>query len=140
MSRIIKKLAMTLVVAVILVISIAGIVFADDDTMEIVVSPNVLNLESNGGSISIHTDVGYVVPPGAFQADVTLEVNGVLVEKVGTFPDSSGNLVVKADIDTVKEIIAVEGEATFYLTYNDTHTTYTDDDTIKVIKVIPQKP
>ena len=93
MSRIIKKLAMTLVVAVILVISIAGIVFADDDTMEIVVSPNVLNLESNGGSISIHTDVGYVVPPGAF-----------------------------------------------YLTYNDTHTTYTDDDTIQVIKVIPQKP
>ena len=139
MSRTIKKLGMTLAVAAILVISIASIVFADDGTMEIVVSPNVLNLESNGGSISVHTDVGYVIPQGASQADVTLEVNGVLVESVGTFPDRSGNLVVKADIDTVKEIIAVEGEATFYLTYNDTHTIYTGDDTIQVIKIIPQK-
>ena len=139
-KRYFKRGIIALLLSVLVVIPVSGIALADENTIDMVVSPNVLNLESNGGSISIHTDVGYVIPPGAFQADVTLEVNGVTVEKVVTFPDMSGNLVVKADIDTIKEIITVEGEATFYLTYNDTHTTYTDDDTIKVIKVIPQRP
>jgi len=123
-----------ILIAAITIIPLSGSVLANDNVIDIVVSPNVLNLESNGGSISVHTDISYVA-----EAEVNLEVNGTTIDDINTFPDNCGNLVVKCSIDTVKAIVANETEATFILTVSYDGETYTGTDTIMVIQVIPQK-
>ena len=123
-----------LLISTILTVPLSGAVLASDNTIDMVVSPNVLNIESNGGSISIHTDIGYVS-----EDDAALEVNGALIENIYTFTDSRGNLVVKCSIDTVKSIVVGEDEATFVLTANYNGGIYSGTDTIAVIQVIPQK-
>ena len=133
MKRLVKLSIKALLVAILLTIALSGAVLADDGTIEMVVSPNVLNLESNGGSISVHTDIGYVRT-----AEVILKVNGTPVS-VYTFADSCGNLVVKASITTVKDIVIAGEDAIFDLTYYLTSGTYTGTDTVPVIQVIPQK-
>jgi len=134
-KRLMKLGIKAVLVATLLAIPITGIANAEDGTIEMVVSPNVLSLESNGGSISIHTDIGYVAP-----ADVTLEVNGEPVDKVWTFTDSCGNLVVKCSITEVKGMVTSGEDAIFDLICNYNGGTYTGSDTVRVIQVIPQKP
>ena len=134
MKKALRLCIKALFVSTILTILLSGAVLASDNTIDIVVSPHVLNIESNGGSISIHTDIGYVSPE-----DAVLEVNGTTIEKIWTFTDSRGNLVVKCSINTVKSIVVGKEEATFVLTANYNGGTYTGTDTIDVIQVIPQK-
>ena len=133
MKRLIKLSIKALLLATLLTVPISGAVLADDGTIDMVVSPNVLNLESNGGSISVHTDIGYVRA-----AEAILEVNGTPVS-VYTFADSCGNLVVKASINTVKGMVTAGKDAIFDLTYICNGVTYTGSDTVPVIQVIPQK-
>ena len=135
MIRIIKILGITMVLVALLVISITGTVFAEDGTIDMEVSPHVLNIESNGGSISIHTDIGYVPAENA-----TLEVNGTEVKDIITFLDDRGNLVVKCDIDEVKGIVIPDEPAVFVLTCDYDGGVYTGSDSVPVIRVIPQKP
>jgi len=132
-SRTIKILGITMVLAALLVISITGTVFAEDGTIDMEVSPHVLNIESNGGSISIHTDIGF-----GFVEDATVEVNGEEIEVISTFADDCGNLVVICDIEEVKEIVKDDESANFVLTCNGGD--YTGWDSVPVIRVIPQKP
>jgi len=134
MNRLSKLCIKVLLISALLTVPLSGTVLASDNTIDIVVSPHVLNIESNGGSISIHTDIGYVSPE-----DAVLEVNGTTIEEIWTFTDDRGNLVVKCSINTVKTIVAGEEEATFVLTANYNGGTYTGTDTIAVIQVIPQK-
>ena len=133
MSRLIKVLTMTLLLVTIMLVSVTGTVFAADGTINMVVSPHVLNIESNGGSISIHTDIGF-----GFVEDTTVEVNGEEIEVISTFADDCGNLVVKCSIDEVKGIVIDDESADFVLTCNSG--SYTGEDSIPVIRVIPQKP
>lgn len=134
MSRLFRLCIKALLISALLTVPLSGTVLASDNTIDIVVSPHVLNIESNGGSISIHTDIGYVS-----EDEAALEVNGTLIENIYTFTDSRGNLVVKCSINTVKRIVVGEEEATFVLTANYNGGTYTGTDTIAVIQVIPQK-
>lgn len=134
MSRLFRLCIKALLISALLTVPLSGTVLASDNTIDIVVSPHVLNIESNGGSISIHTDIGYVS-----EDEAALEVNGTLIENIYTFTDSRGNLVVKCSINTVKSIVVGEEEATFVLTANYNGGTYTGTDTIAVIQVIPQK-
>ena len=134
MKRFLGSFAKVLLVSAILAVPLSSTVLADGTTIDMVVSPNVLNMESNGGSVSIHTDIGYVA-----EADATLVVNGTPTEIVNTFPDNRGNLVVKCDIDTVKAIVAGAEDAVFVLTYAHGGGTYSGTDTIAVIQVVPQK-
>ena len=90
MKKILNSGMKALLISTLLIVALSGTVLAEDGTIDMVVSPNVLNIESNGGSISIHTDIGYVSA-----ADTTLEVNGTLINNIRTFTDSRGNLVVK---------------------------------------------
>jgi hypothetical protein len=134
MNRLFKLCIKALLISALLTVPLAGTVFASDNTIDIVVSPNVLSIESNGGSISVHTDIGYVSA-----ADAALTVNGELIDRIWTFTDSRGNLVVKCSINTVKSIVVGEDEATFVLTADYNGGIYTGTDTIAVIQVIPQK-
>jgi archaellum component FlaG (FlaF/FlaG flagellin family) len=123
-----------LFIALILTVLPLSAVLAADNTIDMVVSPNVLNIESNGGSISIHTDIGYVS-----EDDAALEVNETPIETITTFVDNRGNLVVKCSIDTVKNIVVGTDEATFVLTASYNGSVYYGTDTIAVIQVLPQK-
>lgn len=133
MSRKTLPIALALVAA--LLMSVTGAALAQEEgTIDMVVSPNVLNIESNGGSISIHTNIGYVSAE-----DTTVTVNDTEIKAIATFLDNRGNLVVKCDIDEVKRLVA-PGEAVFVLSCKYGGGTYTGTDTVPVISVVPQKP
>lgn len=134
-SRSRKTLPIALALVAILLVSVTGAALAQDGTIDMEVSPNVLNIESNGGSISIHTNIGYVPAD-----DTTVEVNGTEVEVIATFLDNRGNLVVKCDIDEVKTIVVPDEPAVFVLTCSYNGGVYTGTDSVPVIQVIPQKP
>ena len=134
MKRHLRFFIKALLVSTILTVPLSSTVLAADNTIDMVVSPNVLNIESNGGSISIHTNIGYVSA-----ADATLEVNGTPIETIYTFTDSRGNLVVNCSINAVKPIVIGEEEAVFVLKCNYNGGIYSGTDTIAVIQVIPKK-
>ena len=124
MNRHLKICIVTLVLVLALAVGLTSLASAQDSTSELVVSPNVLNLESNGGVVTLHADIGY-----SSQYDLDLKVNNKPLPIAVTFPDSRGDLVIKCRLTTVKGLVSV-GEAIFALTINDT---YTGTDTIRVI-------
>ena len=138
MKKLLKLSIKALLLTALLVIPVSGAVLAEDNTIDInmVVSPNVINLESNGGSISVHTDIPYM---GI--SNVILEINEKPVD-TSTFQDNCGNLVVKADINDVKDIDTVTAGtyADFVITCNSYGTPCIGSDTVPIIQVIPQKP
>ena len=124
MNRSFKLCAVTLILVLALAVGLTSLVSAEDNTFELVVSPSVLNLESNGGVVTLHADIGY-----SSQYDLELEVNSQPLPIAHTFPDSRGDLVIKCSLTTVKSMVEV-GEAIFELTIDDL---YTGADTIRVI-------
>jgi hypothetical protein len=97
------------------------------DTVEIQVSPNTINLTSNGGRVSIHAVISY-----SAVTQVELAVDGAGVTDFTTFADDRGELVVRIDIDLIKSMLS-EGTATFDLVMHTAGGTYTGTDTIRVI-------
>jgi hypothetical protein len=69
--------------------------------LEIQVSPQNLVLSSQGGKLTVHTDVPY----GGNDQEVELWIRGEMVAGFGTFPDNQGNLVVQIDRERAKELI-----------------------------------
>jgi len=110
-----------------LAMAVATTAFAQENTLEMVVSPSTLNLESNGGCVTIHAVIGYSAVTSA-----ELWVNGEPILKFGTFPDSRGELVVRIGLETVKSMVSV-GTATFDLRVQTQNGTYSGTDTIRVI-------
>ena len=128
MKRLSKLCVGTLLLVTLVAVILTSGVFAQENTIEVVVSPNVLNLKSNGGSVSLHTDIRY-----ALVSDAELYVDDQLVGRIWMFPDDRGDLVVKCNLGTVKDMVKV-GEATFCLkvvTKDGSH--YVGTDTIRVI-------
>jgi hypothetical protein len=69
--------------------------------LEIQVSPQTLVLSSQGGNLTVHTDVPYRTAE-----EVELWINDRPVEgKLALFPDNQGNLVVQIDRERAKELI-----------------------------------
>ncbi|MFC1962914.1 hypothetical protein ACFLWB_02825 [Chloroflexota bacterium] len=130
MSRLIKVLAMTLVLVAMPLVSLTDTVFAAD-AINIVVSPNVLNIESNSLYGHIHADIGYVA-----DANTTVKVNGIDIQNIGTFADDCGNLVVKFGIGQVKDIVIDDksDSADFVLTYYHNGDEYIGEDSVPVIR------
>jgi hypothetical protein len=114
LSKLIKILAMTLVVVTMLLVSVTGTVFAngriDGPDYAIEVSPNVLNIDSYGNAGNIHSNI----PASGFTVD-TLMVNGTEIT-FGTGVDSTGDLVINFDIDTFKDTLVTGEYAKFVLT------------------------
>ena len=117
-----------LLISIILIVPLSGAILAEDNAIEVVVSPNVLALNSNGGSISLHADIRY-----SLVEDTSLTVNGEDMPIASTFADDRGDLVVKCDIDELKEMVSEETTATFELTVGtESGDEYTGTDTIRV--------
>jgi len=130
-SRETGKWATTLVVVLMLVAGLATVALAEEQEeglIDVVVSPNVLNLESYGGSVSLHTDIAY-----GLVEEASLTVNDAEVDYFWTFADSRGQLVVKCSLTTIMGMVEV-GEATFVLTVQGKDgITYSGTDLIEVI-------
>ena len=105
-----------------------GPVNADDLTVDIVISPNVINIDSKGVWVTVHAEIPYSVVAGA-----SVKLNGIDV--TATFADSRGELVAKFCVDAVKEILE-PGTAELTLSgVTKDGISFSGTDTIKVIKV-----
>ena len=92
-------------------------------------SPAVLNLNSAGGTVSLHTDVDY-----SAVNSVKLSLDGQAVTQFGTFADARGDLVVRCDIQLIKGMVSCPS-ATFDLDVLTDDGLRSGTDTIKVINV-----
>ncbi|RQV99456.1 hypothetical protein EH220_01660 [bacterium] len=96
--------------------------------LDIQVSPQMLVLSSNGGRLSVHTDV-----PFSTAEIVVLEVNGTTIT-ANVFADDLGNLVAQCDKDVVKEVIDDFQGSTTTATISLTVNGDTDSEVIRVKK------
>ena len=65
--------------------------------IEIDVAPNVLNIQSDGEVVTVHTDIAYSMVEGA-----SVLLNGLAIEWWKA--DAQGNFVAKFEMDAVKEL------------------------------------
>ena len=65
------------------------------EEVPIVISPNVINIQSQGTWVTVHAEISYGIVVGA-----TVTLNGVVVN--ATFADARGELVAKFAVDGVK--------------------------------------
>ena len=116
---------------------------AEAPALDIQVAPSTISIHSSGGSFSIHTDIpyGFVVGPEA-AVEVSVAINGEPLV-CGKKPDLSGDLVLKASLKTVKDMldpeaksaeVTVTAEAPEFPQYDDTVT-----ETVKVVNVSGKK-
>ncbi len=130
MRETLKLLVGTILLVITLLIGFSLLACTQDNTVKVVVSPNILNLESSGGVFTIHADVKYNK-----DLDVRVYLNNDMasVSVSSISADSKGNLVVKCDILDVKEIV-IEGTATVKLkVYTEDGVLYSGTDIIDII-------
>ena len=98
------------------------------------VSPNVLNLQSNGTVVTVHTNVDYntVIASSVF-------LNGVPISFYKS--DDRGYFVAKFVMDDVKDLPLIIGELNTLLLLGatDDGLSFTGTQDIKVISVMPKK-
>ncbi len=92
------KTVSSILFALVLALSAASNVQAEDITVAIVVSPNVVNLDSSGSWITVHAEIAYSAVSSA-----SVVLNGIPVD--WTKSDSRGEFVAKFAIDDVKVIL-----------------------------------
>jgi len=131
MNKMTKMALKTLIISIILVMLLSGTALANGSADGIEVSPNVINLDSNGGSFSIHTNIPF--------SSVTVELltaDGTPITKIVPFSDDRGDLVVKFDPrDDEGNYLFGVGDVTFELTVSASSSAVTTiyDDTVRVI-------
>ena len=101
--------------------------------IEIDVSPNVLNIQSNSTIVTVHTDIAYSLVVGA-----SVFLNGVEIDWWKS--DDRGNFVAKFMSDEIKTLDGlVIGDNTLVLTgYTTDGEAFIGEQDIQVIDVIPQ--
>jgi|GEM_PF-1837836 len=104
------------------------VILAQEDTINVMVSPNTLALNSSGGSVSLHADINYNLVEGT-----SLTVDGEELTILFTFADDRGDLVVKCSIDELKGMVSAgTEELLFVLTVETENGDLTGNDTIRV--------
>ena len=106
-----QRVGFVCVLITLLIICGSLLACTQNGTIEITISPHVLNLESSGGAFTIHTDIKYN-PDVEVEVYLNNKMDSVTISS--TFADSRGDLVIKCDILDVKEIVS-EGSATVKL-------------------------
>jgi hypothetical protein len=120
------KLAIKMLCCALLLALSAGLVSADADEVTIVISPNVVNLDSVGTWVTVHAEISY------YDVDrLTVSLDGIDVVYIKS--DARGELVAKFNLDDVKDILS-EGEVDLTLSGNTFEgVEFIGTDTIKVI-------
>ena len=133
MRRFIKWTSIVPLFVIVLVTMLPAAVFAQEDTLDVQLSPNTISLNSKGGVISLHVDINYSLV-------VTEDLELVLNEEfplsiLYTFADDRGDLVIKCSLGEVKEIVSESVEtAMFDLTVVTTDgTIYSGTDSARVV-------
>jgi len=126
-------------IAGILLIALVAVsvgVAAGDESINIVVSPHTLNLESHGNGVTVHTNIAYT---DVNCSTATLNVEGADITIRSCYSDLYGDLVVKVDRDEVVNAIRdsdASTEADFALAgFTTSGDQFTGKDAIDVIDI-----
>ena len=132
------RLSRTQIIAGCLVLWVAGLLVTPATSysldIEIDISPNVLNIQSQGTVVTVHTDIAY---SSVYAYSVYL--NGILIQSWKA--DDCGNFVAKFSMDEVKALdgLAIGDYNTFAMSGLTTDgEPFGGEQDIRVIDVIPQ--
>ena len=126
-----KKLSVLLTLVMIVVMNPITL-FSQE--IEIQVSPNILNLQSNGIVVTIHTDVAYSLVDAS-----TVELNDVEIQSWKA--DNQGNFVAKFNMDDIKGLPGLKIGEYNILTLDGQTTdggTFTGSEEVLVINNVPK--
>ena len=129
-----KKFSLAAMAVLILLGFAVGSAFSDE--IGISVSPNTINLDSDGEWVTVHAAI-----PLQGVVTASLQLNGVVVAL--TKADAQGDLVAKFAVDSVKSIVSPGSAELVFSGVVETpageEVPFTGSHTIKVIKVVKKK-
>lgn len=102
--------------------------------IQIDVAPNVLNIQSQGAIVTVHTDIAYSAVDGA-----SVYLNGVAIQWWKA--DARGNFVAKFVMDEIKTLdgLIIDGYNVLVLNgYTTDGDTFIGEQEIKVIDITPR--
>ena len=132
-----KLSRMSLVLGCVLAVTLCWLLYpaaALSADIQIDVAPNVLNIQSQGAIVTVHTDIAYSVVVGA-----TVFLNEVAIEWWKA--DARGNFVAKFVMDEIKTLdgLIIDGYNVLVLNgYTTDGDTFIGEQEIKVIDIIPR--
>ena len=130
---------MSLVTGCVLAVTLFWFLFpaaalSEEIQIQIDVAPNVLNIQSQGEIVTVHTDIAYSAVVGA-----TVFLNGVPIQWWKA--DARGNFVAKFVMDEIKTLdgLKIDGYNTLLLIgYTTDGDPFIGEQEIKVIDIIPR--
>jgi len=113
---------------VLIAFALLPVVGSAQTTIDIQVAPNVLNLQSQGQVVTVHTEVPYSTVDGS-----SVSMNGIVIESWKA--DNQGNFVAKFNMDAIQGLpLNIDDYNTLTLEGTKTDgTTFIGEDDIKVI-------
>ena len=111
-----------------------AVALTDEIQIQIDVAPNVLNIQSEGVIVTVHTDIAYSAVDGA-----SVDLNGVLIKYWKA--DARGNFVAKFVMDEIKTLdgLIIDGYNVLVLYgYTTDGDTFIGEQEIRVIDIIPR--
>ena len=132
-----KLSRMSLVLGCVLAVTLFWFLYpaaALSDDIQIDVAPNVLNIQSEGEIVTVHTDIAYSAVVGA-----SVFLNGVAIEYWKA--DARGNFVAKFVMDEIKTLdglIIGDYNTLVLIGYTTDGDPFIGEQEIKVIDIIPR--
>lgn len=132
-----KLSRMSLVLGCVLAVTLFWFLYpaaALSDDIQIDVAPNVLNIQSEGEIVTVHTDIAYSAVVGG-----TVFLNGVPIEYWKA--DARGNFVAKFVMDEIKTLdglIIGDYNTLVLIGYTTDGDPFIGEQEIKVIDIIPR--
>ena len=130
---------MSLVIGCVLAVTLCWLLYpaaalSAEIPIQIDVAPNVLNIQSEGAIVTVHTDIAYSAVDGA-----SVYLNGVAIQWWKA--DARGNFVAKFVMDEIKTLdgLIIDGYNVLVLNgFTTDGDTFIGEQEIKVIDIIPR--
>ena len=134
-----KLSRMSLVLGCVLAVTLCWLLYpaaalSAEIPIQIDVAPNVLNIQSQGAIVTVHTDIAYSAVDGA-----SVYLNGVAIQWWKA--DARGNFVAKFVMDEIKTLdgLIIDGYNVLVLNgYTADGDTFIGEQEIKVIDITPR--
>ncbi len=134
-----KLSRMSLVLGCVLAVTLCWLLYpaaalSTEIPIQIDVAPNVLNIQSQGAIVTVHTDIAYSAVDGA-----SVYLNGVAIQWWKA--DARGNFVAKFVMDEIKTLdgLIIDGYNVLVLNgYTTDGDTFIGEQEIKVIDITPR--